>query len=368
MLPPLFAENTLEPITPELPVAPIVPDLRPSVDSSYKTFSAGLWLLGGVFAAVFVGLLVLVVSVFSMNGSVGDTVTLSGRSAGANGGQVFGSWTSQYKPAQAAAASGPFDAVRLAQSLEQKIAQHPKHSLSVVVAPVGEGQQVRIDDDAVMPGASTTKLLAAAAILSQIDAGKLTMESVAYQAIIKSSPAPTPESTGSAEAKEDVEEVKKPVKVAEALRLMINRSDNGAWENLIRLVGSKNLQTYANELGMKQYNVKNNNVTAGDMALLLQKLYSGQLLSDTSTKHLLTLMQNTNEERMLPAGLDEVGAVYHKYGWLGSNVHDVGVADNNGQPVVVIIMTDGSDNYSSRMAIVRELAQEVERSLMAGRK
>ena len=287
-------------------------------------------------------------------------------------GNVYGTWTDLPPDLTDDDQASVFDAQSLEAALAAIIERNSGHEFGLVVAPVGEGDQVRFQDDRIFTGASTTKLLTAAAILSRVDDGSMRLDQIAYR--IEPAPAKTEEDKGSTESTPTPSPTPsptptpepKPVTVQQALQRMINRSDNIAWESLIKMLGSRSLRQYAVDLGMQEYSVTDNKVSPRDMALLLQKIYTGQLLSESSTQLLLSHMQNTNEERMIPAAITESGEVYHKYGWLGSVVHDVAIVDNFGTPVVVVLMSDGNSSYSSRTQILRELAEEVEQALLAG--
>ena len=380
MLPPLFPSEHTE-IKEPTPVAKNeateAKAVAPSGPQS-KSLHSSAWVLGALGLTVF--------SIFAFLGlgviTSGDqSVAANSRSGpGAQDGQVYGSWTDI--PHNAAPTSHIFDATTLSQKLQAVISQQSGTQIGVVVAPVGHGSQVRINDDEAFIAASTTKILTAAAILSGVDDGKYKLDQVAYQ--LKPSPTPEPKDDGSDtkdksqktpekstehtnEAKPTPTPTPKPVTFEQALQLMVNRSNNTAWEQLIHLYGSRNLATFAKELGMQDYQVTSNHASPRDLAILLQKIYSRHVLSDTSTEYLLSLMQNTNEERMLPAGLSNVGPIYHKYGWIGGSVHDVGVVNNNGQPVVVVLMSTGSDSYDARTKVLVNMAKIVEQALIEGR-
>ena len=374
MLPPLFPGESpkleLDLLSAETAVRSdvVVPSQQ---KRSFSAVHAGFWAMGATALTVFGLVAFLAVGIVTSSPS-----TASERSgavaSNSDLGNVYGTWTDLPPDLTDDDQASVFDAQSLEAALAAIIERNSGHEFGLVVAPVGEGDQVRFQDDRIFTGASTTKLLTAAAILSRVDDGSMRLDQIAYR--IEPAPAKTEEDKGSTESTPTPSPTPsptptpepKPVTVQQALQRMINRSDNIAWESLIKMLGSRSLRQYAVDLGMQEYSVTDNKVSPRDMALLLQKIYTGQLLSESSTQLLLSHMQNTNEERMIPAAITESGEVYHKYGWLGSVVHDVAIVDNFGTPVVVVLMSDGNSSYSSRTQILRELAEEVEQALLAG--
>ena len=367
MLPPLFPGES-----PKLELDLVNPESVVSSDAvipsqskrSFSAVHAGFWVMGATALTVFGLVAFLAAGIVTSSPS---TASEHGGTVAHNSdlGNVYGAWTDL--PPDLTDDTSVFDAQSLEAAMAAIIERNSGHEFGIVVAPVGEGDQVRFQDDRVFTGASTTKLLTAAAILSRVDSGTMKLDQIAYQ--IEPAPTKTEEQQDSAEPTPTPSPTPTPeptpITVQQALQRMVNRSDNTAWENLIKLLGSRSLRQYATDLGMQEYSVTDNKVSPRDLALLLQKVNTGQLLSESSTQLLLSYMQNTNEERMIPAAITESGAVYHKYGWLGSVVHDVAVVDNFGTPVVVVLMSDGNSSYSSRTQILRELAEAVEQALLA---
>jgi len=145
------------------------------------------------------------------------------------------------------------------------------------------------------------------------------------------------------------------------LRQMINQSNNDSWNAIDdALGGNDELQAYATSIGL-QYNVDGNLMSTQDMATLLRKLYSGQLLNADHTKELLSYMQNTNDETLvssvLPAGL----AIYHKYGELVDSktnvLHDAAIVTDGSNAYAIVIYTDGKTGAAARTETVTQIAR-----------
>lgn len=183
-------------------------------------------------------------------------------------------------------------------------------------------------------GASTTKVLTAAAYLSQVEAGQKSLKA----------------KVGNFDAQYQ-------------LKQMINRSNNDAWQILNDAIGRQNLQAYAASQGLSSFKVADNTITASDEALLLTKLYRRELLNDAHTHLLLSYMQKTNNETMIPRAVPGGATIYHKYGELEDRLHDAAIIDYQGRPIVIVIYTKrgatDSSSYRSQAAFIRQITSIV---------
>lgn len=135
------------------------------------------------------------------------------------------------------------------------------------------------------------------------------------------------------------------------LQQMIEQSDNDAWVAFNSILGHDNLQNYAQQIGLQNYNATDNTVTPSDVALLLQQLYTGKLLSKTNTQLLLSYMQNANEADYIPAAVPSGVKVYHKAGYLDDRAHDAAIIDNGQNPYILVVFTKSSDAYDFQQGI-----------------
>ena len=108
---------------------------------------------------------------------------------------------------------------------------------------------------------------------------------------------------------------------------MIVNSDNNAaralgfqlgWPAIDSLIASQgaintNLNNY---VGSNTTPVGDKHSTAADLALILQKLQAGELLSAANTQYLLQLMETQNYRSAIPAGVPSGVTVADKPGWL----------------------------------------------------
>lgn len=145
------------------------------------------------------------------------------------------------------------------------------------------------------------------------------------------------------------------------LQQMINQSNNDSW-NAVNdaLGGNDELQAYATSIGLR-YNVDGNLMSAKDMAMLLTKLYTGQLLNAEHTKTLLSYMRHTNDETLIPSVLPRGLTIYHKYGELvdgATNVlHDAAIVTDGSNTYSVVVYSDGKTGVAARTEAVTQIAR-----------
>ncbi len=181
-------------------------------------------------------------------------------------------------------------------------------------------------------GASTTKVLTAAAFLEQVEKGTYTLQTKFAGRTAQ-----------------------------EHLRLMLNRSNNESWATLNTAVGYSALTQYAKDNGINSYKYTNNLMSPSDQALLLQKIYKRELVNDEHTKLMLSYMQNTNNEDMIPVVTPVDATLYHKYGQLEDRLHDSAIIEYKNRPLILVIYTKGGATngsiYTSRIALIQGIAK-----------
>ena len=151
------------------------------------------------------------------------------------------------------------------------------------------------------------------------------------------------------------------------LQAMIQQSDNDSWSLIMNAVGHQELTDYANSLGV-QYSPESNTLTPADMARVLAGLYSGAVLNAADTAQLLSTMQDTNDETLIPAAVPAGVTVYHKYGELGGELHDAGILEEGGHAYALVVYTKGDDlgSVPERTEIIHQVTGAVADTLFQG--
>jgi beta-lactamase class A len=183
--------------------------------------------------------------------------------------------------------------------------------------------------------ASTAKILAASAYYHLVETGRASLT------------APLGASTAGAQ-----------------IRQMVQQSNNDSWARILRAVGQRGITDYATSIGIT-YDRTVNLLTPAEMARTLQLLYTGKLLNARNTAQLLSYMQNTNFETLIPPAVPAGVGVFHKYGLLFGNLHDASVLVKDGRAFVFVVYTRGL-NYSDmgpRTRIIQQLTRTVTAAL-----
>ncbi|MDN4643146.1 serine hydrolase [Arthrobacter sp. PsM3] len=144
------------------------------------------------------------------------------------------------------------------------------------------------------------------------------------------------------------------------LQAMIQQSDNDSWSLIMDVVGHEELSEYAASMGV-DYSPERNTLTPADMAHILAGLYSGTLLDPADTSQLLSYMQGTNYESLIPAAVPAGITVFHKYGLLGGELHDAGILAKDGSAYALVVYTKGADlsTVPERTEIIHQVTAAV---------
>ncbi|GAA1116601.1 hypothetical protein GCM10009582_12270 [Arthrobacter flavus] len=135
---------------------------------------------------------------------------------------------------------------------------------------------------------------------------------------------------------------------------------------LMQSVGYPELTDYAESIGVA-YDPEENLLTAADMARVLTMLHEGELLNQQNTAQLLGYMQETNNEELIPAGSSLEVTVHHKYGLLGSDLHDAALLTHGDSTVALVIYTrnTGDGSAADQVQLIRSLTRAAEDALFA---
>ena len=138
------------------------------------------------------------------------------------------------------------------------------------------------------------------------------------------------------------------------LSRMIVNSDNTCPEIYLSSIGYSRFNEIVQSLGVSEQTVfepYDMRTTAADLALVLRKLYQGELMSDENKNKLLDLMRQQVYRQGIPAGIGDNGVVYDKVGFLDSLLHDAGIVHTDHGDYVLVVMTNGESwDYIAQIA------------------
>lgn len=150
-------------------------------------------------------------------------------------------------------------------------------------------------------------------------------------------------------------------KASALLSKMVNQSDNNAWYSLNSFLGYDYLESCVASWGVTSFDSEANTITAADLALFLNKLWERQLLSAENTEFLLSLMVSTNREDLIAAAAPSGSTVFHKYGFLENQLHDVGIIATSTGEITLSVMTASKTELSTvdQISLIREITAYV---------
>lgn len=223
----------------------------------------------------------------------------------------------------------------LQDSVDNILSEADEYRIGLALADVTGGAERTFGDPDAFTAASTAKILTAAAYYHLVEKGEATLD----------------EPMGDYDA-------------AFQLRAMVNDSNNDSWLLLMDAIGHPQLTAYADSIGVA-YDPEKNLLTAADMALILKKLYAGELLNADNTAQLLSYMQDTNDEDLIPAGSRAGIDVHHKYGELSGDLHDAALLSYRGSTFALVIYTENPDGAADdgQAEVIRDLTRAVEDAL-----
>ena len=244
-------------------------------------------------------------------------------------------------PAKSAATTSPvakpaapaIDSAKLstmANIINGIINQNSNIDMSVSMIDLGSGQSEHYGDTAAFTAASTTKVITAADFLHQVEAGQESLN----------------ETINGNTAEYEIQQ-------------MIVISDDNAWDELNEELGYDQLQDYANSIGLTSFQSEPNTVTSNDMALILEKLWEGQLLNSSNTQLLLGYMKQANYRQYIVPAVPSGDTIYHKVGLYEDNVHDEAIITSGSKAFVIVIFTNGNGvyNWPARAQIMQQITQ-----------
>ncbi|MEI6477652.1 MAG: serine hydrolase [bacterium] len=229
-------------------------------------------------------------------------------------------------------AASPILLDKAKQAVDDIVKANPHLIIGVSLVDLANGQRADVGGSHAFTAASTAKIIAATDFLQQVEKGTYSLS----------------QKLGNGTAKYQLQQ-------------MINQSNNDSWDLFNDLLGLPNEETFAHGVGLSSYDSSTNSLSSNDMATLLLKLYNGTLLNKDNTALLLSYMQKTNEESLIPAALPKGTKAYHKYGEYEDNVHDAAIVSDGKHLYILTIYTNGKGfyKYDERTETIHQIVKAV---------
>ncbi|MCL2923169.1 MAG: class A beta-lactamase-related serine hydrolase [Trichodesmium sp. MAG_R04] len=247
----------------------------------------------------------------------------------------------------------------LKTELDTIIAKYPKLRPGIFLIDTDTGSYVDINGDATIAAASTIKLPILVAFFQAVDQGRIKLDDML-----------TMEESHIAEGSGNMQ-FRRPGSKYGALqtaRKMIIISDNTATNMLIEeLGGAKVLNQLFQSWGLKNTVINNplpdlsgtNTTTPKDLINLISQVNQGGLVSLKSRDRLFGIMENTQNNSLLPRGIGRGSIIAHKTGNLKSVLADVGMIDlMNGKRYLLAVLARRPDNDQDAVGLIRGISKK----------
>jgi beta-lactamase class A len=270
--------------------------------------------------------------------------------------------------------STPTDSLR--DAITARIAASAGAVVGLSFDDLQTGEKIAINADTVFHAASTMKIPVMIEVLRRAKAGAFSLDQEVllvnqFSSIVDGSPYPMLKADDEDTALYALVGTRVPIR--NLLRRMITRSSNLATNELISLVGAKNVTAMARAIGAQHTNVLRgvedqkafdagliNTTTAADLATMLLTIDKGTALSPEASAEMkeILLAQEVNDK--IPAGLPPGTPVAHKTGEITAVSHDAAVVYPPGRkPYVLVVMTRGLRDSAQSTALIADISRMI---------
>ena len=264
----------------------------------------------------------------------------------------------------------------LRERVMTRISEVPGATVGVVFAEVGGGTAVYVNPDSVFHAASTMKVPVLIEYFRAIDAGRIRRDEdllldTVFKSIVDGSPYALDAGVDSDSSV--FKRVGQRVPLRWLVERMIVRSSNLATNALIERLDAKRVDATARSLGATHTKVLrgvedgkafeqglNNQLSARDLATLMEAIESGKAASAASCREMVDILvrQEFNDE--IPAGLPPGTRVAHKTGWITGVTHDGAIVYPPGRkPYVLVVLTKGIRERPVAQKLIADISRLV---------
>lgn len=226
-----------------------------------------------------------------------------------------------------------------------------KGDAGIVIKDLRSGLEYSHNKDEAFPSASLTKIPIMAAAFMAAEEGRLDL---AREVALK----PADKLTGSGVLKDMP--AGSTFSLERLIGLMIYESDNTATNIVTSAVGKDYLNKAFGDFGLKHTHLARriadyrsrdkgieNYTTAGDMALILEKMYKGSLVNRSVSKQCVNMMKMTRSSDRIAKYLPEDIAIAHKTGLEKTVCHDVGIIYMKKGDFIIAVLTRHHNHTSA---------------------
>lgn len=231
-----------------------------------------------------------------------------------------------------------------------------------VITDLRSGEHYTSLPDETFPTASSIKVFILAEVYRQAAEGKFSLNDIR--------PLPASARVGGSGVLAMLGERSVSMSIRDYCVLMINLSDNSATNFLIGLVGMKPVNDLAAALGCRSTKLqrimmdvaaakagRENISTPADLALMMQKLYNGEVVSKQASEDMLSIL-SLDKEGALRSGVPAGVTLANKGGDIDGVRCDAGVVYLEDAPYVICVMTKMLRNAEDGVAAITGISKE----------
>jgi len=264
----------------------------------------------------------------------------------------------------------------LRERVMTRISEVPGATVGVVFAEVGGGTAVYVNPDSVFHAASTMKVPVLIEYFRAIDAGRIRRDEellldTVFKSIVDGSPYALDAGVDSDSSV--FKRVGQRVPLRWLVERMIVRSSNLATNALIERLEAKRVDATARSLGATHTKVLrgvedgkafeqglNNQLSARDLATLMEAIESGKAASAASCREMVDILARQEFNDEIPAGLPPGTRVAHKTGWITGVTHDGAIVYPPGRkPYVLVVLTKGIRERPVAQKLIADISRLV---------
>ena len=264
----------------------------------------------------------------------------------------------------------------LRERVMTRISEVPGATVGVVFAEVGGGTAVYVNPDSVFHAASTMKVPVLIEYFRAIDAGRIRRDEdllldTVFKSIVDGSPYALDAGVDSDSSV--FKRVGQRVPLRWLVERMIVRSSNLATNALIERLDAKRVDATARSLGATHTKVLrgvedgkafeqglNNQLSARDLATLMEAIESGKAASAASCREMVDILTRQEFNDEIPAGLPPGTRVAHKTGWITGVTHDGAIVYPPGRkPYVLVVLTKGIRERPVAQKLIADISRLV---------
>ena len=266
----------------------------------------------------------------------------------------------------------------MSRDVDRILAAHRGKTIAVAYYDLRNGTTLLRNERVVFHAASTMKVPVMFGIFEAVSGGSLRLDQPVrvrneFASIVDGSPYALDPKEDSDNEMYDL--VGRDVPLETLVRHMIVRSSNLATNNVIALIGAKQVMSLMKRIGANDIQVlrgvedqkafdagMNNTTTAYDLMLILRALAERSVISPDASEKMIDILAGQEFNSGIPAGLPPRTRVAHKTGDITKIAHDAGIVFAPDGNYVLVVLTRGFAKRQDAEKVIATISRAIWRS------